>query len=360
MKNLFLIPIAACLLMVVACSKQQQASFTVSGTMPDSTYDGKMIYLVDRNLGKAIDSMVIQDSRFTFQGKVDTATFALAQSGKLRFQFILENGTITLDPENPMHPQGTPLNAIFNRLIQAEDSLDAILYEKRQQIHGLELSEEEASRQNKEFYENEWEPAYQRKMSEFFTQNQTNDIGTIAFQRLSYVLDENQMDSVLSLTSDFLKSREMIKKTAKRINALKTTKEGMPFVNFSIEQEDGSKLSLSDYVGKGKYTLVDFWASWCGPCRGEIPVIAEVYNQYKDKGLEVVSIGVWEAPADTRKGIAELNMTWPQIVNAQDIPASLYGFNGIPHIILFGPDGTIVARDLRGEAMKAKLKEVLK
>ena len=114
------------------------------------------------------------------------------------------------------------------------------------------------------------------------------------------------------------------------------------------------------YVGKGKYVWVDFWASWCGPCRAEIPNIKELYDKYHSKGLDVLGVAVWDKVEDTQKAIKELGIVWPQIINAQQIPTELYGIQGIPHIILFAPDGTIVARDLREEAMKEKVAEVMK
>ena len=87
--------------------------------------------------------------------------------------------------------------------------------------------------------------------------------------------------------------------------------------------------------------------------------MAEVYKQYKDKGLEIVGVAVWDRTIDTQKAITDLKITWPQILNAGETPGKLYGINGIPHIILFAPDGTIIARDLRGDNLKAKVKEVI-
>ena len=138
--------------------------------------------------------------------------------------------------------------------------------------------------------------------------------------------------------------------------------EGDLFTDFSIPQPDGSIAKLSDYAGKGKYLLVDFWASWCGPCKREIPNIKAAYDKYHGDKFDVLSVAVWDEPADTKKAAAELGISWNQIINAQKIPTDLYGIDGIPHIILFGPDGTIVKRGeaLRGEGLDAILSELIK
>ena len=118
-------------------------------------------------------------------------------------------------------------------------------------------------------------------------------------------------------------------------------------------------MRLSDYVGKGKYVLVDFWASWCNPCIEETPFLKEVYNKYKGDNFDMVSVAVSDKREDTIAMANNLGITWNQIINAQQIPASVYGIEYIPHIILFGPDGTILKRDLRGEAIGQAVAEAL-
>ena len=123
-------------------------------------------------------------------------------------------------------------------------------------------------------------------------------------------------------------------------------------------EHDGKTIRFSDYVGNGKYVLVDFWASWCGPCRREIPNLISAYNQYKDKGLMVLGVAAWDKPEDTLKAIEEDKIPYPQILNSQEIATDLYGISGIPEIILFAPDGIILARGLRGNGIEKKLAEV--
>ena len=107
-------------------------------------------------------------------------------------------------------------------------------------------------------------------------------------------------------------------------NVVLDKKFGSPLIT-----NDGVTQRLSDFAGKGKYTLVDFWASWCGPCRRQIPVIKSLKEKYGDR-LDVVGIAVWDEADDTRRAIEEEGITWPTVLNAGTVPTDLYGIMGIP------------------------------
>ena len=130
-----------------------------------------------------------------------------------------------------------------------------------------------------------------------------------------------------------------------------------PFTDFAVVYQ-GKTTRLSDYVGRGQYALVDFWASWCVPCLMEVPNLISAYSNYKDKGLQVLGVAVSDKPAHSERAIKDNSINYPQILNAQDVAKKAYGISSIPYIILFNPDGTICAQGLRGEEIGKKLEEI--
>ncbi len=186
--------------------------------------------------------------------------------------------------------------------------------------------------------------------------NKNNALGAQAFKTYYTEIGPELEDvkKVLKSLGKDVKEDEDIKKITAFIAASEATSEGKMFTDFEV---DGVK--FSDFIGKGKYILVDFWASWCGPCKREIPNIINVYNTYKGENFDVLSVAVWDKPEDTAVAAKEHGVVWNQIVNAQRIPTDIYGIQGIPQIMLFGPDGTILKRDLRGDDIEEAVKEAL-
>lgn len=191
-----------------------------------------------------------------------------------------------------------------------------------------------------------------------FAEENLNDAGVYVIRNiLAYTMSTEELITFID-GNEYFKTDSIIIKERELWDVQLETAEGKIFKDFEAEYE-GKVVKLSDYVGKGKYVLVDFWASWCGPCRAEIPNLLSVYEKYKGDRFEVLGVATWDKPEDTKTAIEQLNITYPQIMNAQYAGSNAYGINGIPQIILFGPDGTILKRNLRGAAIEEAVKEVL-
>ena len=136
------------------------------------------------------------------------------------------------------------------------------------------------------------------------------------------------------------------------------TGEGTKFIDVEAEV-DGKICRLSDYVGKERYILADFWGSTCLPCLAQMPKLNEIHQKYQRYGLTVLGIAVSENAEKSRAAIEKHHITFPQLLNTQTKAMETYGILSVPYSILFAPDGTIIARGPLGEAIEKKLSEIL-
>jgi len=201
---------------------------------------------------------------------------------------------------------------------------------------------------------------YTDKMKEL-TKND-NALGMIGLQSLIGMIEPAEMREVVENLPKGLKATEEAQSIIAGLDSKEKTAPGQKFTDFEITQPDGSVKKLSDYVGNGKYILADFWASWCGPCRREIPNIKNVYAKFHGDQFDIVSIAVWDKVEDTLRAIEEEGLPWNHIIDCQKVPTDIYGIEGIPEMILFGPDGTILKRgsELRGANMEPAIAEYIK
>jgi Peroxiredoxin len=354
--------ILVCIIILTACNSVKH-NYVVNGVLPKGDADVKFVHMVDYNDGIVIDSVKATNGKFTFKGVVDEPKAVMLASDMHKATLILEKGVITVDMSEPDSPKGSPLTDEFYEYLSKSKDLVKEINEKFMSFDKtLPQTEILLFRDSiiHDFIEKNDE------MSLSYLENHSNDIlGAMIFYAWMANQSEpsaEKFNRYSKLVGENVMNFGPVKQIANHYSSMNNIDVGAPFIDFTIENGniDGTPVSLSDYVGKGKYVLVAFWASWCMPCRMEARVISEVYNQYKGDKFEAVSVAVGDRREATLNAIEKDRFTWPQIVDAQDIPINLYKIQGIPHILLFGPDGTIVARDLRGNNLRNKVAEVLK
>lgn len=327
---------------LTACAGAAASDGGYTLTLPLSPEDDDAtVFIVNYDNGAKIDSVTVEDGRAVFKGSVDEPVMArLTMDGQRMGTFILENGDLTMVPQKGI---SSPLN---DKLTAIQQELSAIVQQYRA------LPDDSASMARGA----ELEKQYNDVVEKTIVENAGNPVGYYFFMNKAYEYSLPELKDALEKYPAF-KKYERVNKLVEAAENKARTQPGNKFVDFEIAN-DSTVQRLSDYVGKGKYVLVDFWASWCGPCIRETKVIKEILQEYGPKGLQVLGVAVWDEPQNTLDAIEKHQLPWPQILNAQTVPTDLYGISGIPCIILFGPDGTIISRDKQDAELKADVARV--
>ena len=337
--------------------------YTISGKAAENM-EGQMVYFIDQNTMECVDSCSVQNGRFEFvsatAGESHLYEININRNRKNRAYAIVDprdyvEVDLSVRPavvtgglndklvalEKEVAERGNAVNAKMQQL-QAEgksrDEIYAIVDPEIESIYAL----------------------YRKAIDD----NKDNMLGAYVLGMVAPQFYPS-LESLEGAMTEVKYAEKIASLRAERDGYLKAaaTQPGKMFVDFGGFTVDGKPSRLSDYVGKGKYVLVDFWASWCAPCRGEIPNLVELHNKFGGDKFTVLGVNVWDDEASFKAALTKEGIAYPQIYiprDNKDNATDMYGIKGIPQIILFAPDGTIVQRDLRGSVMKALVEEKMK
>ncbi len=333
--------IAVAALTVMAATQAHAQQYTVNGKLAEA--EGRKVYLLKIVGGIKADTLAnktIQNGTFSFTGNIsEPYPYAVAVEGARPKMFFLESGTTTItgDPKELKIAGGAAQKA-YQQYEEAESSIQKKMGELRMQMES------------------------QRKD---FLNNNTNSVVSAYLLNipLGYMLAKDQ-EAIYKQFTDDVKKSEFGKKVRTRIDQMTAVEPGRKAPDFKAATPEGGVKSLAEVVKKGKITMIDFWASWCGPCRAENPNVVRIYNKYNSKGFNIIGVSLdREGEGDKwKEAIKKDGLIWNHVSDLkfwQSDIAQLYNIRSIPATFLLDEKGVIIAKDLRGAELEKKIAELL-
>jgi peroxiredoxin len=372
MKRIFFAAMFVVVLTAVACHGNEESNVTQEKS--DSTYaiigkvtgqDTGIIYLHHRESGK-MDSFALDHGFFKFSGIANIPEFCTIELDNHSKQFFLENGKISMlikkDSLRYAQITGTKSQDEFNYF---KDQLSKAVTD---QMNATDKAYDEAQRKKDQKTMDSLDKRYDaldlelKQLAMDFTKSHPSSVVSAyeIYSNFSYNPRLGQIDSLYKQLDTAARNTYFGKQLAEIIEKAKLTEIGKNAPGFSANDVNDKPVSLSSF--KGKYVLLDFWASWCGPCRLENPNVVKAFHHFHNKGFDIFGVSLDESRSDWLKAIKKDGLAWTQVSDLKgwksDV-AALYGIKGIPMNYLLDKNGIIVAKGLRGNELENKLLEIL-
>lgn len=378
-KILFL---ASAVAVLASCKKTGDTEYIVSGTIKGIA-DGKMVLLQTQDETgtlQSVDTVKVQKEKFVFEGKAEEPEMYLVQvegvMGKI--PFILEEGEIEMTIDKDSLPLSKVKGSYNNDELNAYKEKGWEVQKKMIKFQQDNMAKMELAQKTKDMATIEaLQKEYTQFQEDFIKQNDAYvsshpkafisaliiegmfNQGAPDIKKIKGYYD--QLDESVKNTKHGKKIKKQLDELSKPVAAVKELKAGDLAPDFTAPDTNGKAVSLKQSMGK--ITVIDFWASWCNPCRAENPNMVALYKEFHGKGLNIISISLDSDAAKWKAAIAKDRLTWTQVSNLKEMEdpiADAYGVKLIPTTFVLDANGKILARDLRGEELKEKVKSLLK
>lgn len=360
-RNRLVITACAMLLMQMFFIFKTNAQARIEGSAPGVALDtAHLSYPVNDTYRD--DIIIIRDGKFVWEGHVQEPLMARLSSSTTNIGFFIENKKLKLTigqdsstlTGSAVHDECMDYERSRQSLLEEYYRLDGRLGKMRDSSEAAKLVVAEMLDKVDMQLDSVAYAFIRRHPSSYVSLHVLEDLSAID-------AEFNVIDKLFRSLNSELRNSFAGKRISTQMLALKKRSRGESFASFSQKDINGKTVTLSDL--KGKYVLVDFWASWCGPCRAENPNVLKAYNKYKDKNFTVLGVSLDNDDAKWRKAVKEDNMPWLQVrdVNGYENPLKVfYTINAIPYTFLIDPKGKIIATNVRGVKLHKKLREILK
>lgn len=343
---------------ILACS---QGKYHIRGIL-NNDYNGKYVKLFQfqgDTLITSIDSAKVQKGKFSFEGTANVDEFAIVTIGKYPYvksvEVVLEKGDIRVYMDTAFVASGTHLNDRHNFLNSQVERLCKIWYDLMIKSDTIDFERDKAHDDYQKFIYNATIENRLSVVGRRFIADHKSGIWPLEnMVKLHNQLEVLQKNNSLVTQADIKAFQDLIDKNAEYAKKQEETVNNQYF-DFVLQDTLGMKRTISEYVGKSRLLFIDFWASWCGPCRADVPHIKEIYEKYKDKGLNVLAISLDDNEVAWKSALKKLKMPWEQLleVNGTDSElAKAYQIYGIPYGVLLDSEGTIIAVGLRAQSLE--------
>ena len=354
---------------LASCQQTPKNEFTINGSIPGDSLDGKMVLLYPGHSKKTpIDTSYIKKNTFVFKQVVTNPEYLMVsfiQDKRYESKKFFSEANSTVDiilNGKESKVSGTPLNDTYSLFIDQLNQIGEEYMTLSSKVRDPKTKDEDRQIAKKKM--DQLMEDYSNITLKTTLDNSKNIIGaTILPQAMDQLKPQEVINLIDSMPSYLRDSNNMNKLHKASENSLRS-QEGMPYIDFELQTTEGKSAKLSDFVAKNKIVVIDFWASWCGPCRRSLPAMKKIYNKFHKKGMEIVGVSLDSKKEAWIKAIKEEGITWPQISDIQGWKckaSKLYGVRGIPSMFIINEDGKIILSNTHNvKDVEKKLNELLK